>query len=206
MMIDLLTDPSASLLFGLAAGVLSVIAFLPYIIDTYAGRTQPQRASWTIWSILGTIAFFSQVWENASVSLWFAGAQVSGTITVLLLSLGNAQSTMRLCRSDVMALFAAAIGLVLWYYTETAVYALFITIGISLLGGLLTLKKSYDFPNSETQLTWFLSLIAAVCAMLSVGKFDPVLLAYPAYLFTIYGLFIIANVLGRARLRVTSTV
>lgn len=201
-----MTDPSANLYFGLAAGVLSVIAFLPYIIDTYAGRTKPQLASWMIWSVLGTIAFFSQVWEQATVSLWFAAAQVSGTITVLLLSLGKGQDKLHLCRADYAALFAAAVGLGLWYTTETAVYALCITIAISLLGGLLTLKKTYTHPKSETQLTWIISMVAAFCAMKSVGKFDPVLLAYPAYLFTIYGLFVLAYVLGRSRRSVTSAV
>ncbi len=206
MMIEVLTDPSAHLFFGLAAGVLSVIAFLPYIIDTYAGRTHPQRASWMVWSVLGTIAFFSQVWEDASVSLWFAAEQVSGTITVLLLSFWKGHGALNLRRTDYLVLLAATVGLGLWYYTETAVYALFITIGISLLGGILTLKKSYADPQSETQLTWILSLIAAVCAIMSVGKIDFVLLAYPAYLFTLYALFIAANVLGRSRQRVISTV
>ena len=197
-MSDLLLEPTVLAFLGLAAGVLSTIAYLPYIIDTLAGRTQPQRASWLIWSVLGSIAFFSQVYEGATASLWFAAVQVSGTITVLLLSIWKGQGSY-LRRVDYLALAAAAFGLVLWYFTETAAYALSITIGISLLGGVLTVSKSYHNPESETLVTWVVSLAASACALLAVGKMDPVLLAYPAYLFTLYTLFVGAILLGRLR-------
>ncbi len=73
--------------FGIFSGVLSTYAYIPYILDTLAKRTNPQRASWLIWSVLGSIAFFSQLFEGASSSLWFAGVQVTGTISVFLLSI-----------------------------------------------------------------------------------------------------------------------
>jgi hypothetical protein len=72
---------------GLLSGALSTAAFMPYIRDTYLGRTQPERASWLIWSVLGTIAFLGQVSEGASSSLWLGGAQILGTIAVFLMSL-----------------------------------------------------------------------------------------------------------------------
>ena len=197
-MFDLFAGFSALDWFGVAAGVLSTFAYLPYILDTLAGRTNPQRASWLIWSVLGTIAFFSQVYEGASASLWFAAVQVSGTITVLLLSTVKGHGTY-LRPVDYAALAAAAFGIVLWYFTENAAYALTITIGISLLGGVLTVAKSYQNPDSETLSTWVISLIASACALLAVGSFDPVLLAYPAYLFTLYVMFVGAILLGRMR-------
>lgn len=131
-------------------------------------------------------------------SLWFAGAQVSGTITVLLLSIGRGRGTY-FRPIDFAALFAAATGVALWYVTDTAAYALAITIGISLIGGTLTAVKAYRNPESETLSTWVISLIASVCALGAVGSTDPVLLAYPAYLFTLYTMFIGAIFLGRAR-------
>ena len=104
-----------------------------------------------------------------------------------------------LSRNDYYILFAASIGLTLWYFTENAAYALAITISISLLGGLATALKAYSDPDSETLSTWVISFIGSACAMLSVGKVDLVLLAYPVYLFTLYLSFIVAITLGRAR-------
>jgi hypothetical protein len=193
-----LTSGNAMLMLGIASGVLSTIAFIPYIVDTIARRTHPQRASWLIWSVLGSIALVSQIYEGATASLWFAGVQVSGTIIVFLLSIRRGSGRF-LSNNDYAILLAASVGLVLWYFTENAAYALAITISISLLGGLATAVKAFHDPDSETLSTWVISFIASACAMLAVGKMDFVLLAYPVYLFTLYLAFIVAILLGRAR-------
>lgn len=181
---------------GILSGVLGIVAYLPYIIDTIAGRTQPQRASWLIWSVLSAIAFFSQVFEGATTSLWFAGVQVTGTVVIFLLSIAVGVGRF-LSRSDYVLLLVAAFGVWLWYETDSAAYALAITISISLLGGVVTVVKAYRDPDSETSATWSLSWIATVFAILSVGQADPVLLAYPLYLFTLNGAIVTAILLGR---------
>lgn len=185
-------------LLGILSGVLSTFAYLPYVIDTISRRTRPQRASWLIWSVLGSIAFFSQLHEGASASLWFAGVQVSGTIIVFVLSIGLGTGGF-LNRNDCLVLLGALAGLVLWYFTETAVYALAITISISLLGGSITVLKAFRDPDTETMSTWFLSFIASACAIFSVGTLDWVILAYPLYLFTLNGAIVVAMLLGRLR-------
>lgn len=193
------SDPIAFLMFmGVLSGVLSTFAYVPYVIDTWAGRTQPQRASWLIWSVLGSIAFFSQVYEGAGASLWFAGVQITGTITVFLLSIRLGIGGFMSAR-DCVILLCALMGLILWYFTETAVYALAITIGISLLGGSVTVLKAYRDPDSETLSTWLMSFIASSCAILSVGALDWIILAYPLYLFTLNGAIVVAMLLGRMK-------
>ena len=195
---DGVTSAQILLFFGIASGALSTFAYIPYIIDTVARRTQPQRASWLIWSVLGSIALISQIYEGATSSLWFAGVQVSGTIIVFLLSI-TAGNGKYLSRTDYCILLAASIGLVLWYFTENAAYALAITISTSLLGGVATVTKAFYDPDSETLVTWVVSLVASICAILSVGKFDIIILAYPLYLFTLYLAFVAAIILGRFR-------
>jgi len=92
-----------------------------------------------------------------------------------------------------LILLAAFAGLILRYFTETAAYTLAITTNISLLGGFATTAKTYKDPHSETLLTWVGSLIASVCALLSVGKLDFIVLAYPLYLFTLYFAFVFCS-------------
>ena len=104
-------------------------------------------------------------------------------------------------RTDYLILAAAGVGLLLWYFTENAAYALAITISISLLGGSVPVTNAYREPETETMVTWVVSFIASICAAISVGKIDVVLLAYPAYLFTLYGAIVLAMLLGRARQR-----
>lgn len=196
---DFLSQDADTLrLFGVTSAIISVYAFLPYIRDTLAGRTCPQRASWLIWSVLGAIALGSQIYEGASASLWFASIQVGGTVSVFVLSIWRGTGTF-VNSADACVLFAAAIGLLAWALTDTAVYALAITITISLMGGAMTVAKAYHAPGTETLTMWLSSLFAAALAMAAVGTWDWVLLAYPLYLFTLNGAIVVAMSMGQTR-------
>jgi hypothetical protein len=197
-MIDFLTGLGPLAAFGLVSAALSCIAFLPYIADTLRGHTRPQRASWLIWSVLGSIAVFSQLYEGATHSLMFAAAQVSGTIIVFLLSIRRGTGSF-VNKADAMVLVAASVGLVAWYMTSSSVYALMISISISAIGGAVTAFKAYKQPASETMTTWGLSLVASVLAVLAVGRMDPILLAYPMYLLVLNGAIVLAMIAGRMR-------
>lgn len=188
-------------LLGIASAILSTFAFIPYMRDTARRKTQPQRASWLIWSVLSMVAFGSQVYEGATDSLWFAGAQVVGTAIIFLMSLRRGTGGL-LNWQDCAIMGMAAGGLLAWYWMETAVYALAITISISMLGGFVTVAKAYRAPQTETYATWALCFLAALCAIGAVGRVDPVLLAYPVYLLVLNGAIMAAITLGRARLRV----
>lgn len=189
--------PPSPAAWGLLSALLCFFAFLPYLRDTLFRTTRPQRASWLIWSVLSSIAFAAQVYEGASASLWFAGAQVAGTVNVFAASIFRGTGGIT-SRRDCAVLSVAGIGLVLWYFTDTAAYALAITIAISLLGGTVTVAKAYARPESETGVTWLLSLFGSITAMFAVGTPDPVLLAYPVYLFVLNGAILVAMALGQS--------
>ena len=182
--------------FGVLSGILSLVAFLPYINDTIAGRTQPQRASWFIWSVLGAISFATIYASGATASLGFVGVQVSGTILIFVLSLWRGTGTL-LRGSDCKVLFAAGLGLLLWHLTDRAVYALSVSIGISLLGGLVTIAKAYNRPSSETVSFWVWSGVSAAFALAAAGSSDPMMLAYPAYILGLNIAIVTAIGLGR---------
>ena len=194
----LLRDAETLRLLGVASAIISIYAYLPYLRNTVTGRTRPQRASWLIWSVLGCIALGSQIYEGAGASLWFAAIQVGGTMAVFLLSIWRGTGAY-LTRADGYVLGAAACGIMAWAVTETAMYALAITITISLLGGAMTVVKAYHDPSSETLTTWLSSFFAAALAMMAVGTLDWVLLTYPLYLFALNGAIVVAMMMGHTR-------
>ncbi|MEO0381176.1 MAG: hypothetical protein AAF252_12980 [Pseudomonadota bacterium] len=184
-------------LFMLASVFLSLCSYVPYIRDTLAGRTHPHRASWLIWSVLSSVALWSQMYEAETGALWFAAVQVGGTVTIFILSIRRGQGA--ICQGrDLITLGAALVGLILWALTDTPAYALAITIFVSLLGGSVTVLKAYRAPETETLSKWFLCCIASWFAILSIGQANWVLLAYPVYLFTLNGAIIMAIMWGRA--------
>lgn len=168
-------------LIGTLSGILAAISYLPYTRDILGRKAKPERASWLIWSFLAGIAFFSQLSKGATNSLWFAGLDSLGAFIIFCLSIKYGVGG--LTRQDIRALAAAGIGLVLWYVSHDAIYALLITIVIDAIGTSLTVMKTYGDPSTETYPMWLIVCAASILATISIGKFDPVLIAYPLYIF-----------------------
>ncbi|MEL6957539.1 MAG: hypothetical protein AAGL89_01140 [Pseudomonadota bacterium] len=185
------------LIAGTLAAILSMVAFYPYIRDTWRGTTQPDRACWLIWSVLASISGASNLYEGAGASMVFIGAQVLGTLIVFALSITRGSGRF-LDHGNVVILGVAGIGLISWAMMDTALYALMLSIGVSALGGLTTASKAYRSPTSETASAWVLLLAASTFGLFSVGSTDPLLLAYPVYLFVLYAGILLAQLAGQA--------
>jgi hypothetical protein len=196
--VSFFTDPIVAI--GALSAVLSVVAYLPYVIDTARGRSRPERATWLIWTLLSAISFASMAAEGAGAAFWFAAVQVIGTSVIFVQSISKGAGRY-FCRYNSVILLLAAFGLIAWYFTSDAVYALTISIGVSMLGGFGTVRKAYRQPETETLVTWVISFVAAGLAAASVWASSPVTLAYPVYLFLLYGGLVAAVLAGRTRVQ-----
>jgi hypothetical protein len=183
--------------FGLAAGIIAIVSHIPYFVDIVRQTTKPERASWFIWTVLGSIAFVTQLVEGASSSLWLTGMDSIGVLLTFILAVKF--GTGGLSKRDMRALIAAGIGLILWYITKHASIALLITIFVDLTGTVLTVIKSYEDPESETLITWLGVSLAGLLAMISVGKFNLILLVYPFYIFSANFAVVVAMVIGKRK-------
>lgn len=190
--------PSILWLLGVASGVLSAACYVPYIYDIVRGNTRPERASWLIWSVLTAIGFFSNLAIGATNSLWLLAVQGIGVIIVFLLSLWRGYGG--LLKRDIVTLVAAGATLVVWRLTNQPVVAVYLSVLIDAMGGYLTVVKAYEAPETELLVTWILSGLAGACALLSVGKLNVALLAYPGYIFLINSAVAVAILLGRKRI------
>ena len=112
--------------FGYLSAIFITLSFLPYLIYIFKGETKPERASWFIWSVLGSIAFFSQLAKGASSSLWLPGIQTIGDISIFIFAIKYGMGGFS--RRDKWALGVAGISLILWYITKEAMIALFFAI------------------------------------------------------------------------------
>lgn len=190
---------SSLAIFGILSGVLSAISYPPYIVSILRGKTKPERASWLIWSVLTAMGFFSQLAVGATHSLWLPGIQGIGVTIVLLLSIRYGFGG--LMRRDVVTLTAAAVILLVWYVTDNAVIAVYLTILIDAMGAWLTVIKAYEHPESEIPVTWALSGTGGFFGLLAVGTLNPELLSYPFYIFAVNFAVVAAILLGRRKVR-----
>jgi|SRR5581483_337142 len=166
--------------FGLISGLFAVLEFIPYIRDILKLRARPQRATFLIWGMLGSIAFFSQLSKGASYSLFLPGFETLGTIFIFLLTIKYGVGGFS--KRDYVTLFIAIVGLIIWYFTKEAAVALYITILVDMAGNYLTIHKTYLDPKSETNMFWILAALSGFFAALAVGSFNVILLSYPVYI------------------------
>lgn len=183
---------------GFLSGVLGLVYCFPYIRDILKGKTKPERASWLIWTVLGSISFFSQLAKGATNSLWMTGADTLGVAIIYLLAIRYGEGG--LAPRDIKALLVAAFGLVVWYFTKEPAFALLIVILVDGAGAILTLLKAYEDPESETMSAWFISGLSGFVAALAVGSFDWILLSYPIYIWLANWLVIVAMILGKRKI------
>jgi len=184
-------------LFGILSGILAVLAPIPYIRDIFLLKTKPQRTAFFIWSVLGAIAFFSQLAKGASSSLWLPGVETFVVTVIFILSIKYGVGGFS--KKDYIALTIAALGLIAWYFTKEAAIALYIVIIIDLTGTYLAVDKAYQDPGSETLITWITAAIAGMLATFAVGNLNIVLLSYPFYVFLANAAVVVAILMGRRK-------
>ena len=182
-------------ILGFLSAVICFLAVIPYIYDILKGKTKPERASWFIWTALGSIAFFSQLAKGATNSLWLVGASVLGALIIALLSIKH--GTGGFTQKDKISLLIAGLGILLWFFTREAAVALIITILVNAVGSYLTTIKSYAHPSSETLSTWIMATISGIFSLLSVGRWSFILLIYPLYVVIANFIVVVAILLGR---------
>jgi len=184
-------------ILGLLGGLFTLASSIFYIKDTLLLKVKPQRASFFIWALLGTIALFSQLAKGASNSLWLPGLQTFGGLTIFILSIKYGMGGFS--KKDYTAILIAIIGLIIWYFTKEAAIALYIVMFIDFTGLVLVLNKAYVHPESETNFPWMLSAFGGFLALLSVGSFNIVLLTYPFYTALANAAVVVAKQMGLRR-------
>jgi len=130
-----------------------------------------------IWLVLDAIAVASQLAKGAT---WSVIMPAIGTLEltvgfILSLKYGMGGTS----KKDIGALILAGLGLLLWYFTKQPLFALFIVVGVDLIGTSLVVIKTYHHPHTETFSTWFLSCIAGLFAAAAVGHWSFTLQIYP---------------------------
>ena len=176
---------------GYLSGIITLVSFVPYIKSIFDGKTKPERASWIIWATLSLVAFFPQLYKGASYSLFMTGAAAVGDFFIFILSIKYGIGG--LLKRDIIAVIGLILGLYLWHITKEAAFALYIVILVDSIGAVLTIIKTYQYPESENVSSWWLTLIGAVLACIAVGSLNIFLLSFPFY-FALVSILILSAV------------
>src|SRR3989338_4393216 len=75
------------ILYEQIATVITIIAYLPYIVSILKNKTKPDRTTWSVLFFIGIITFLAYKSVGASTTLGVALANVIGPFIIFLLSL-----------------------------------------------------------------------------------------------------------------------
>lgn len=167
------------------ASVISIFAFVPYLKDVIKGKTKPHIFSWSIWTVMAGIAFFSQVAGGAGSGSLLLGLTTLMCFLIVVLSFKKGTKDIEVV--DWVAAAGSVVALVFWLLTKTPKLSVIIITLSDLLATYPTLRKTFKNPHQETGSFYFLNAVKYVLGMLAIEKYSLVTTLYPAYLAIING-------------------
>lgn len=142
-------------------GIIDLLANIPYIIDTYRGKTKPNVAAWsTLTLINGITAVAGLAAHNALNTAVLGFSYLAGSVIILGLALWK--GTRKYTKFDLFFQVLALLGLVLWFSMHSPAVALATTIVVGELAAVPMYRHAYLFPGEET---WSTFLVASLVAL-----------------------------------------
>lgn len=178
--------PDITIIAGRVAGIVSLAAFVPYILAILRGETRPNRATWWIWTVVGFMLGASYYSSGANHTVWVPMSYTIGPLATAILSLKYGEGGWT--RFDRSCLLGAGVSAVLWWIFSSPLIALLINLFIDFMGALPTIRKSYHEPEKEDRTAWALFFTGNTANLFAVETWTFAISVYPIYMFIGSGL------------------
>lgn len=174
-------------IIGITAAIIGILGYIPYIISILKGDTQPNKASWFIWTVVGGLLAISYLAEGNQSAIWLPLAYFICPLVIALLSLRYGYSIWT--RVDTLCIIAAGLSLIPWMLSHNATSTLLINLLIDSVGAVPTIVKTYRDPKTEDCTAWVLFLIANTLNLFALSTWTIVDI-YPIYLFLLASIMV----------------
>ncbi len=153
-----------------------------YIYSIIKGKTKPSFVAFLIFTVEMTIVLCASYALGAHDSLLLIGTfTVLHFITALLaLKYGYVSFS----KFNILCLILSILGLLLWWFTDNAWYALLIEIFVDMIGYVVLSRKLYICPDTEDSYTWGMSVLAYALNLFLITSWVP-----EEYLFSMVNVF-----------------
>jgi len=166
-----------SVAFGVAAAILALVQYIPYILDVLRGKTRPHAFSWFVWGLPAGIVFFAQLITGGGAGSWATGITAILCTLIFLLALFRGEPNITLF--DWVCLLSSLAAIVLWAATSNPLWAVILVTIADVLAFGPTIRKSFLKPHEETLNTYVTSGIKWSFSIAALGAFSPTTLLYP---------------------------
>jgi hypothetical protein len=148
------------------AGLLFVIAFVPYILAIVRKTARPAKASWISWATLDTITLagmFAKDTLNGQIIGAVAGAWI---VAILSMRFGTPGWT----KLDKFCLAGAVLGIALWAIFKNPVLGIITSLCVVFIGSIPTFVSAWKNPKNENRIAWTIFWISCVAAFFGIPK------------------------------------
>lgn len=175
------------LLTTLAIGI-SLFAYIPYIIDSYKGKTKPHAISWFTWGLISYLAFGIQPSKGGGAGSYIN--LVMGIICTINFILGLRNGLKDITKADLIAFALAIIAIILWVFVSQPLFSILLVVFIDIMSFIPTFRKSWRKPQEETLLTWLLSIVKNTLNIFALESLTLITVIYPLYSLFATSLFV----------------
>ncbi len=145
------------LIITIIATLLVFVGYTPYIIDTYRGKTRPHIFSYFLWSLLVFIVFFLQFTHGGGYAVWHTFTVFLFLFFIFILSFKKGKRDIR--KIDYVFFFFALLSIPIWLIADQAEVSITILVVINIFAFLMTLRKIWIDPWSETLILYIVTAI-----------------------------------------------
>lgn len=182
-------------LIGIIAIGIAIISYIPYFRDIFSGKTKPHAFSWLVWGVLNAIVFVGQVSDGDGAGSWVVGFTAAVTLSIFVLSLRFGEKDIK--AFDWFCLIGAGVSLLPWLVTNDPLLSVILVTIIDILGFVPTIRKSYNKPHQETLVTYVLSTVKYLLAIVALQNYSWVTVLFPLAMVVVHIFFVALLIIRR---------
>ena len=176
-------------IFGLLGSVFTVLCFIPYIVTILQGKTKPNRATWWVWGLNGSVLCLGNLAAGADYTMLPLVCAVIAQLCISILSIKHGEGGWN--SFDRRCVIASGISFILWRTFDYDLIAIVLPLLIDVIAALPTLKKSYLKPETEDLLTYLLYTLGGLFTVMAIEKWSFTIAITPLYVLFINALIVI---------------
>lgn len=184
---------------SIVAIVLTFVGYIPYIKDTFIGKTKPHIFSWLVWTITTSIIYALQVSAGAGPGSWVTLAVIIVLLIVLLLGLKNGNKNIK--KIDIVFLVLALVSIPIWLVVKQPVMSIILLSTIEMIGFLPTIRKSWNDPYSETLSLYTITTFRHGLSIFALAEYNIITWLFPATWVFANAVFSIILIVRRKKLK-----
>ena len=140
------------------SAVLMLWGGYDYLRDTLAGKTKPNRVSWSLWALAPLISLGAAF--SAGADLWASVRVIVGGIvpaTIFFASFVNKNSYWRLKTFDWFCGGLSLAALIFWQIADSPLMAVLLASLANTFASVPTFVKAWNYPETESRLIFIMS-------------------------------------------------